>query len=82
MFIIDGNDIKDLDDVISVWIILENEFEVGVYIFDVGSCIKKDDFIDVEVKERLIIYYLGEGCLLYYMFFEFIGMDMCSLFFG
>lgn len=79
VFTIDGNDTKDLDDAISVQIISENEFEVGIHISDVGSCIKKDDPIDVEAKERSTTYYPGEGCPPYHMLPEPIGTDMCSL---
>jgi ribonuclease R len=76
-FSIDGEDAKDLDDVLSFSILNNGNYEIGVHIADVSHYIKKGCAIDKEAFERGTSIYLVDRCIP--MLPERLSNGVCSL---
>lgn len=74
---IDPNDAKDFDDAISINIINENKYEIGVHIADVTHYIKPDTELDKEAYNRSTSIYLVDRCVP--MLPERLSNNICSL---
>ncbi len=74
---IDPVDAKDFDDALSLNVIDDNTFEVGVHIADVGHYVKKGTLLDEEAYKRATSVYLVDRCVP--MLPERLSNGICSL---
>ena len=76
-FTIDPVDARDFDDALSVNIISENKFEIGVHIADVGHYVRPGTKLDDEALKRATSVYLVDRCVP--MLPERLSNGICSL---
>ena len=76
-FTIDPVDARDFDDALSVNILSENKFEIGVHIADVGHYVKPVTKLDDEAFKRATSVYLVDRCVP--MLPERLSNGICSL---
>lgn len=76
-FTIDPVDARDFDDALSVNIINENKFEIGVHIADVSHYVKPETELDKEALKRATSVYLVDRCVP--MLPERLSNGICSL---
>ena len=76
-FTIDPVDARDFDDALSVKIISNNKFEIGVHIADVGHYVKSGTKLDDEAFKRATSVYLVDRCVP--MLPERLSNGICSL---
>jgi ribonuclease R len=74
---IDPVDAKDFDDALSIKVINENRFEIGVHIADVGHYVKVGSKLDDEAFKRSTSVYLVDRCVP--MLPERLSNGICSL---
>ena len=74
---IDPVDAKDFDDALSLKVINENNFEIGVHIADVGHYVKPGTKLDEEAYKRATSVYLVDRCVP--MLPERLSNGICSL---
>lgn len=75
VFSIDFKGCEDVDDIFLVRILNNGNLEFGVYIVDVIYFVVLNFYIDIEVRIRVIIYYLVDCC--YDMLFFVFSVDLC-----
>ena len=76
-FTIDPVDARDFDDALSVNILSENKFQIGVHIADVGHYVKPGTKLDDEAFKRATSVYLVDRCVP--MLPERLSNGICSL---
>ena len=76
-FTIDPEDAKDFDDALSLQILDNGNFEVGVHIADVTHYVKPDTILDTEAYRRATSVYLVDRTIP--MLPERLSNDLCSL---
>ncbi len=76
-FTIDPIDARDFDDALSVNIISDNKFEIGVHIADVGHYVRTGTKLDDEALKRATSVYLVDRCVP--MLPERLSNGICSL---
>ena len=74
---IDPVDAKDFDDALSLKVINDNNFEIGVHIADVGHYVKPGTLLDDEAFKRATSVYLVDRCVP--MLPERLSNGICSL---
>ena len=76
-FTIDPIDAKDFDDALSLRILKENTYEVGIHIADVNHYVKPGTLLDAEAEARATSVYLIDQVVP--MLPERLSNDLCSL---
>jgi ribonuclease R len=74
---IDPVDAKDFDDAISLHILPNGNYEIGIHIADVSHYVREDDVLDKEAQERGTSIYLVDRVIP--MLPEVLSNDLCSL---
>lgn len=74
---IDGDDAKDFDDAISLVILPNGNYQLGVYIADVSHYVKESNQVDLEAMNRSFSIYLPDR--VYPMLPEKLSNGLCSL---
>lgn len=74
---IDPHDAKDFDDALSLKVLENGNYEVGIHIADVSHYVQSGDVIDLEARERGTSIYLVDRVIP--MLPEVLSNDLCSL---
>src|SRR5690606_25280014 len=74
---IDPKDAKDFDDALSIKMLPNGNFEIGIHIADVSHYVREDDVIDKEAQSRGTSIYLVDRVIP--MLPEELSNDLCSL---
>lgn len=74
---IDPVDAKDFDDALSLHVLENGRFEIGIHIADVSAYVQEDDVIDKEAQSRGTSIYLVDRVIP--MLPEELSNDLCSL---